>query len=192
MTLGNSFGDVTLWMTGNDAAEHKGVEEFKWERKRGLSWDKMSKGEGSGQIKYVLVFLWVDELSKICLQDRRLLVTTLHSLIKCFVFRCANTEHTWFMRRVLVSICTPTWHCEHGANSKAYSYCLTSQTFLCVQFQFFILLAMLQQLFFFFRRKTKLLFLNYFSCLMIGVSYYIHRSYTCNCIYFAWKYQLLH
>lgn len=58
-TLGNSFGNVTSWMTGNDAPEHKGVEELKWERKRGLSWDKMSKGEGSGQMKYILVSLCV-------------------------------------------------------------------------------------------------------------------------------------
>lgn len=56
-TLGNSFGIVILWMTGNDDAELKGVGEFKWERKRGLSWDKMSKGAGFGQIKYVLVSL---------------------------------------------------------------------------------------------------------------------------------------
>lgn len=39
-----------LEMAGNDAAEHKEVAELKWERKRGLSWDKMSK-EGSEQIK---------------------------------------------------------------------------------------------------------------------------------------------
>ena len=52
-------------MTGTDAAQHKGEEEFKWERKRGLSWDKMSKGEGLGQIKYVLVSVCVSRLANL-------------------------------------------------------------------------------------------------------------------------------
>lgn len=52
-------------MTGADAAQHKGEEELKWERKRGLSWDKVSKGEGLGQIKYVLVSLCVSRQAKV-------------------------------------------------------------------------------------------------------------------------------
>lgn len=56
---GNSFKSVTLWVSATDAVEHKGEEEFKWERKRGLSRNNMSKGEGAGQIKYVLVSLCV-------------------------------------------------------------------------------------------------------------------------------------